>query len=247
MIKYILLGITQGLTEFLPVSSSGHLVIVEKLLGMKFDDVALQLVLHLGTILAVVIFLRREILALLKDRRGIILVLVTTAITGVIGIAGKKFFAGLFERADLLAPQMAFTGIVLLSTGWVKAGDRVKLGFGDAVLVGLAQALAIVPAISRSGMTIAALLFRKVSRQQCFTFAFLISVPAVLGASLIECKDIGCAVGTGPSALAAGFVASLLSGLAALWLLRKIVISDKFHCFGYYCLALAGVLYIWLK
>lgn len=239
MVKYAVLGVVQGLTEFLPVSSSGHLVIAQKALGISGEDLVLQLVLHLGTLCAVLVFLRGEIRSLLGDRRLMLLVLLTTLVTGAIGVLGRDFFAGLFSRFDLIAPQLAFTGVVLLLTGLVKAGSREKLGYRDAVIVGLAQALAIVPAISRSAMTIASLLFRKVDRKLCFTFSFLVFIPAVIGASLFEIRDMDAALRAGFPGLALGFAFSLASGMCALWLLRKLIVGRQFHYFGYYCLLLA--------
>lgn len=247
MIKHAFLGVVQGLTEFLPVSSSGHLVIAQRALGIGENGVALELVLHLGTLVAVCIFLRREIRSLFTDRKLAGLVLITTAVTGIIGIAGHKFFADLFSRPELIAQQLIFNGLVLLLTRWFVSGSRERLNAGDAVVTGVTQALAIIPAISRSGMTIAALLFRKVDRKLCFTFSFLVSIPAIIGASLFEFKEIGAVVQADFASLAVGFLFSLFSGMAALWLLRKLLVNNKFHYFGYYCLGLAALLMILAK
>lgn len=244
MIKYAFLGIVQGLTEFFPVSSKGHLVFLQHALHMQGEEIVLPVVLHLGTLAAVIVFLRRELKQLFSDRQLLVLVLVPTLITALIGVAGKKFFEGLFLRPGVVAPGMIFTGLVLLFTRSRTASvtSRERIGLRDSVWAGLAQSLAIIPGISRSGMTISSLLLRKADKASAFTFSFLISVPAVLGASLLEFKDIRQAAHVDAFNLLIGFVFSLVSGIAALFLLKRMLARDKFHYFGYYCLAMGIVL-----
>ena len=246
MIKYAFLGIVQGLTEFFPVSSKGHLVFLQHAMGLRGEEIVLPLVLHAGTLVAVVFFLRKEIRRLFTDGRLALLVLTSTVITGIIGVAGEKFFKGLFLRPAVVAPGMIFTGIVLLSLRKRQAqATRETLGFRDAAAAGLAQALALVPGISRSGMTISALLWRKVDRETCFNYSFLISIPAVLGATLLESRHIKEAIRIDFVNLAVGFAFSLVFGLVALSLLKRVMAKDKFHWFGYYCLTLGAAL-LWL-
>jgi undecaprenyl-diphosphatase len=244
MLKYAFLGMVQGLTEFFPVSSKGHLVFLQHALGMRGDEVVLPVVLHLGTLVAVTIFLRSEVKRLFIDRRLLLAVVLSTVVTGAIGLAGKRFFEGLFLRPAIVAPGMLFTGIVLLVFGRNRPDNkRTTVGFADAFWAGLAQSLALVPGVSRSGMTVSSLLLRKMDALTCFSFSFLISIPAVLGASLLELKGIRAAAHAGFFNLAIGFVFSLVFGLAALALVKRAMIRDKFHYFGYYCLAMGLVLF----
>jgi undecaprenyl-diphosphatase len=247
MIKYIILGIIQGLTEFFPVSSSGHLVIFGKLFGITEGEVAVTVIMHLGTILALAVFFLKDILKLLRDLKLAGYVLLVTVITGVIGIAGKDFFESLFKTPRMVSGALVVTGIILLLTGKFAVSKRNTPTIRDALTLGIAQGCAIIPGISRSGITVSALLFRKLDWETSFRFSFIASIPAVLGAALLEAKDINFSLQAGGGNLAAGFICSFLSGLAALRLLKSIMAKAKWHYFGYYCLA-AGVLsFIFLK
>jgi undecaprenyl-diphosphatase len=167
MIKYAILGFVQGLTEFFPVSSKGHLVFLQHAFNMHGEEIVLPVVLHMGTLLAVVIYLRRELFRVFTDRRLLLLVLVPTAVTVVIALSGKKFFEGLFLRPAVVAPGMIVTGIVLLFTKNCRTDSSRAIGFRDAFLAGIAQSFAVIPGISRSGMTISSLLFRKLDAMAC--------------------------------------------------------------------------------
>jgi undecaprenyl-diphosphatase len=247
MIKYILLGIVQGLTEFLPVSSSGHLVILQKILGMHDQEVAISVVLHLGTLLAVIIFFWKDILSLLKNFKLLILVAIVVAITGVIGVLGKDFFEGLFSSVKLVGLAWIFTGLLLISTKRITQLNRDKLEVKDALILGLTQGLAIVPGISRAGMTISTLFFRKINRSLAFTFSFLVSIPIVLGAAILEAKKLQVIPKSDIMNLGIGFIFSFLVGLLALLLLKLVIDKAKFHYFGYYCLLMAAVALLFIK
>lgn len=247
MIKYIILGIIQGLTEFLPVSSSGHLVIAQKLLGMSGEEIAISVVLHLGTLFAVVAFFRKDILKLLRDIKLISLILLVTLITGTIGLLGKDFFESLFSSAKAVGFSFAFTGIVLLLTRKFMDAKRDKVGLRDAIILGFAQALAIIPGISRSGITISTLLFRKIDKQTCFKFSFLVSIPIILGATLLEARKVDLALRSDFINLVTGFIVSLFAGLLALWILKLVITRAKFYYFGYYCIALAILTMVFIR
>ena len=247
MIKYILLGIVQGLTEFLPVSSSGHLVILQKILGIDANQIAISVILHLGTLLAVIIFFRKDILSLLKNPRLLGLAFIAVVITGLIGVSAKDFFEGLFSSAKAVGIAWLFTGLILISTKRLTRLDRDKLQLKDALVLGLAQSLAIVPGISRSGITISALFYRKIERKLAFTFSFLVSIPVILGAAVLEARKLEAVPNGDIKNLVAGFVFSFLTGLLALLLLKLVINKAKFHYFGYYCLFMALVTLIFIK
>jgi undecaprenyl-diphosphatase len=247
MIKYIFLGIAQGLTEFLPVSSSGHLVILQKILGIEANQIVISVVLHLGTLLAVIIFFWKDILSLLKNPRLLGLAFIVVVITGVIGVLGKDFFEGLFSSAKAVGIAWLFTGLILISTKRLTRLERDKLKLKDALILGLTQGLAIVPGISRSGITISTLFYRKIERKLAFTFSFLVSIPLILGAAALEARKIEALPQGEIKNLAVGLIFSFFTGLLALLFLRMVINKAKFYYFGYYCLFLAVVTLLFIK
>jgi len=229
------------LTEFLPVSSSGHLVLLQKLFRISGEEVAVSVVLHLGTLAAVCLYFFKDIVRAAKDKRMVLYIGAVTLITGAIGIAGRDFFEGLFSFPAAVCAAWLFTGLVLLATKRFPARGREAVTFKDSVILGFTQAVAIIPGISRSGMTISTLLFRGVAKKTAFSFSFIISIPAILGATLLEAKKIGFAVQGNAAALSAGFIASLGAGLVSLMFLKRALLKEKFHLFGYYCVAISLV------
>lgn len=240
MLKYLILGVIQGLTEFLPVSSSGHLVIMQKILGITQEQVAVTVILHLGTVLALVIFFFKEIISLLKDARALFRIFIVTLITGAIAVIGKDFFESLFGAPRLVAFAWVITGIILILTKEFTHSKRSDINIKDAVILGFTQGAAIIPGISRSGITISTLLFRGIDRKVCFAFSFLVSIPLMLGAAVFELKKIEFALNGSPHYLAVGFISSAVTGIAALWILMSAVKRAKLYYFGYYCV-LAGI------
>lgn len=239
---FALLGIVQGLTEFFPVSSSGHLVILQKLLGISADGVTVSMVLHLGTTLALITFFFKDIIAVLRNARLLKLIIIVTVITGVIGVIGNSFFARLFGLPRWVALFLSVTGIILIVTRKFKDTKRNNLNTKDALILGLAQAMAIIPGISRSGITIAALLFRKIDRETCFRFSFLVSIPMVLGVVIWQARnfvltDVGQLLN-----FAVGFLFSYAVGLFSLWMFTLAMRKAKLHYFGYYCIFIALVI-----
>lgn len=247
MIKYIVLGITQGFTEFLPVSSSGHLVVLQKVFGINSNQVAISVVLHLGTLLAVIVFFWKDILAFLGDLKLLALAALVTLITGGIGILGQDFFESLFVSTRAVALAWVFTGLLLISTRKITRLDRKKLNAKDALILGIAQGLAVIPGISRSGITISTLFFRKITRQLAFTFSFLVSIPVILGAAALEARKIGAVPAGEIKNLAVGFIFSFIAGLLALLFLRSIINKSRFYYFGYYCILMAAITLLFIR
>ena len=249
-IKILLLGTVQGITEWLPVSSSGHLVIAKEFLGLE-TPVAFDVMLHLATLIVVVVFFRKEIQKILKavgrldfksheGKMGLFIVLGSIPAV-VVGYLFHDFFVSLFSNLLAVAVSLIITGFVLFISK-IREGKR-KLNFLDSLIVGIAQAAAIAPGISRSGMTISAGLLRKVKKEDIFTFSFLLSIPAIIGASISEIGTLSSSGYIAPMIF--GMVAAAITGYFSLTLLRKIVIKNRFHLFAYYCWAL-GVIIILL-
>ncbi|MCK9594301.1 MAG: undecaprenyl-diphosphate phosphatase [Candidatus Omnitrophica bacterium] len=244
--KFIILGLIQGLTEFLPVSSSGHLVICQRLLGLSGQEVALSVILHIGTLLAILVFFFREILKAFSNARLILLILLATFITGAAGLLGKEFFEGLFSSPRAVALAWFATGLLLLFTKKAMDGKRKEINLKDATVLGFTQAIAIIPGISRSGVTISTLLFRKLDRSASFVLSFIVGLPVILGAGILEAKDIGSVLKGNLLVMAIGFTVSFLSGLLALALLKKVMDKAGFHYFGYYCIAVSLAVFLFI-
>lgn len=247
MFKYVILGIIQGLTEFLPVSSSAHLVIMQKLLGISGSGVVISIMLHLGTLLSLIIFFFRDILKLLRNIKLVSLIIIVTAITGIMGVSGRDFFEGLFSSTRAVAIALLFTGIILILTRKFTAAKRNSLNVKDAIILGFTQGIAIIPGISRSGITISTLLFRKLDKETSFRFSFLISIPLILGATLLESKNISLTHVLDIKNLIIGFIFSLLTGIFSLWILKRILNKAKLYYFGYYCIFIAIFTLLFIK
>ena len=239
------------MTEFLPVSSSAHLVIFQDLLQIRENQLLLNIVLHLGTLAALIVFLFKDIKRLLKTK-VLLYIFLATALTVAVVILGEKilgedFFESMFFSVRKLALPLFITGLILLATKKFAKGRRLlpDLKITDALWLGIAQGLSVIPGLSRSGVTISTLLFRNVERETAFKFSFLASILAILGALFFELKDFSSVAPCEFRCMLFGFSAAFLSGLLALKILLTVIRRARLHLFGYYCLALALVLWRW--
>ncbi len=239
------------MTEFLPVSSSAHLVIFQDLLQIRENQLLLNIVLHLGTLAALIVFLFKDIKRLLKTK-VLLYIFLATALTVAVVILGEKilgedFFESMFFSASRLALPLFITGLILLATKKFAKGARLlpDLKITDALWLGIAQGLSVIPGLSRSGVTISTLLFRNVERETAFKFSFLASILAILGALFFKLKDFSSVAPCEFRCMLFGFSAAFLSGLLALKILLIVIRRARLHLFGYYCLALALVLWRW--
>lgn len=239
-IEAVVLGIIQGLTEFLPISSSGHLVLFQKLFGLEEGNLTFDTMLHFGTLLAVFVIFWDDIVAMIKQplSKLSILVVAGTIPTAAIGLTLKDFFEKLFDSGHTLGVEFIITGLILWWAesrpfGNKKIEDVTLL---DAGLIGVLQGAAILPAISRSGLTIAGALFRGIERDTAARFSFLLSVPSILGAVVLQAKDIQ-EQGVGDVQLLPMIVGTIVSAvfgyLAIKWMLRLIA-GGKLKLFAYY-------------
>ncbi|MDR7566336.1 MAG: undecaprenyl-diphosphate phosphatase [Armatimonadota bacterium] len=253
-----LLGIVQGLTEFLPVSSSAHLVFVEAVLGVPRAGVLLEAVVHLGTVGAVLLVYGRDLARVLAvwlrrpldlggPGRLVWLLACTSLVTGALGFAFREPLEASFASVRWTALQLVVTGLVLWFTGERSRRRAEELTWQDAGWIGLAQAVAIVPGISRSGITIAAALWRGLAREEAARYSFLASVPAILGAAAFSVgKEWGAAGSFGytPSGMLAAFSAALASGAAAIVWLVNVVRRGRLRAFSYYCWTVGGTVFV---
>ena len=242
----IILGLVQGLTEFLPVSSSGHLLIVGRFLGVGEVSVGFELVCHLGTLAAVLLVMRKDAFAIVKKpfSRPTALLMVATLITGAIGAVISLFFRDALEGEYLIFGFIA-TGILLLICEFGRDNTpNKKMNFGHAAVIGAAQGIAALPGLSRSGTTIATAKLLGFSREQAARFSFLLSVPVIIGSSVVELLMHGVGAGIGAWALIAACAASFVSGLVAVKFMLKLLTKHGMDGFAVYLFVLSLFLLI---
>lgn len=265
-IDSIILGIFQGFSEFLPISSSGHLVILESLFGISSNNIAYEVSVHFGTLLSVVAIYYLDIWKMIRSFfkgithgklgitfenddyfRMVVFILVGTIPAGVVGFFLKDFIAGIFHYPKLVGVMLMVTGIILLSTRWKKTRSR-QLNIWNSLFIGIWQAIAILPGISRSGSTISAGLFSGIPRTEAARFSFLLSIPAVLGAVILEGKDLfgNNNVNLRWDIILTGLISSFFVGYLSIRFLLKIIQSGKFSWFAPYCFAVGFLVLLFI-
>jgi len=278
--REIILGFVQGLTEFLPISSSGHLAIGQHFIpgSENFDqDILLNILLHFATLLVVLIYYRQDIAAILKmtlsyvsrsrnphnstengkesekknhlARKMLPLIIVGSIPTGIIGILLKLSdrIEGIFSSLPLVGGTLLVTGTLLyLSDRFGPLNTKKDISYVDAFIIGTVQGIAVLPGISRSGSTISVGILRGIDRKTAATFSFLLSIPAILGAVVIEGKDISTLASTPqfiPYIL--GMLVAFGSGYIAIATLIRVVVKRKLSWFSFYCWAVGGIILVY--
>lgn len=248
LLTVVLLALIQGITEFLPVSSSGHLVIAQHVLAWDQDNVLLDVILHLGTAAAILWVFRNDIRALVEGlfardpekKRASYRMTAFLVLGSIPAAAAGLAFKDLFERMFLDARStglMFFVTAAFLFASALRKKPSAPLDAPKAVAIGLAQALAILPGVSRSGATIGTALLVGTERKEAGRFSFLLGLPAILGAALLEMRDVSAA-SLPAGLLLAAFAVSLVVGVVALRLLLGFIDRGRLHFFGYYVVAL---------
>ncbi|UCF19847.1 MAG: undecaprenyl-diphosphate phosphatase [Gemmatimonadota bacterium] len=255
LLEAIALGLVQGFTEFFPVSSSGHLVLAEALLGVNPPGVSFEVMVHLATLFSVLTVYRRRVVQLLvgtlrgkaAELRYVGLLVLGTVPAALAGTALKESISQIFDLPVLAAGALIVTGFVVYSTRWLlRRATQADPGWGGAFAVGVAQAVALIPGISRSGITVTTALFLHTRREAAAEFSFLLSVPAILGASLLELPDLaGSSATVGVPQLAAAALSAFAAGLVAIVLFVRWLRTGSFHRFAYYCWGVAGAYLIY--
>lgn len=269
ILKAIILGIVQGLTEFLPVSSSGHLAITQSLLKVPEERILfLTIMLHFGTLISVFFIYAKDIFNIIVEfmklifevvtgkgfklhnqyRKLGIYIIVATIPTGLMGIFFKDIFAGFYTSQRVVGFGLIITGTLLWIAERLHKGRRSiqNMRWWDAVLVGTSQGLAMTPGVSRSGSTIVGSLLLGFNKELATKFSFLISIPAILGATIFEVKDV-LEVGLGDFTLGiliAGILSSFLAGLFAIRTLINFIKKEKLYYFSYYTWAVGSIILI---
>ncbi len=246
MLDAIIWGLIQGLTEFLPVSSSGHLVLIPALFDRPGPDLATNAMLHLGTLGAVLLYYRSDIARMARfdrpARRLISLILIGTVPAVTLGLLFEDRVEELISDPRTVAFMLIVTGVVLLATTQLRLGDKRTEDIGpfDGLMIGLAQAFALIPGISRSGMTISSGLSRGMERQEAARFAFLLGIPVIAGAGMLKTIDVIRAGESISSTVWVGVVVAGLSGYAAIAILLRLLVRVGLAPFGLYCIAVGS-------
>lgn len=257
----VLLGFIQGLTEFLPVSSSGHLVLVPEFLNMQPPPVAFDVLLHFSSALAVIGYFAQDLYKMAKAfiaprslsraevkgwRRLFVWLVIGTVPAGALGILFRSFFERLFGSTLAVGSFLLVTGAIMLIADQVLErthGPRRTIrdmGLVDALVVGLFQAMAIAPGLSRSGLTISGGVYLGLERRSAARFSFLLSVPAILGAGLLNVGDLAAGFSEAGAAYMAGAVASFVASLSAVYFLLRFLRSHRFTIFVVYTMVLGA-------
>lgn len=255
ILQAVILGIVQGIAEFLPISSSGHLVVLERFFGMTEPEMTFDIVVHLGSLTAVIVVFWRDIWALLMKpfQKMTGLLIVGTLPTVVVALLFKSEIESLFRSRFPLALAFVVTGLLLLLADRFTKGDRKEkdMNYLDALVIGCMQAVGIPPGISRSGATITGALARGLDRETAARYSFLLSIIAIAGAGVLQAADIVQEHAVVTSAdilpLAFGFIASALVGYLAIRLLLRIIKACRLRYFAYYVFAVAAVVLLFFQ
>ena len=265
-VQAIVLGIVQGLTEFLPVSSSGHLVIFQHLFGLKEPELVFDIAVHVGTLIAVVIYFKKDLVVIIAalarmtgqlargqakltdawsdpDVKLALLIVLSSIPTALIGLGFHQVADRIFSSVKMVGLMLLVTGAVLWATRWMgKTGHGIKrFSAGKALMVGFVQGLAILPGISRSGSTIAVGLFLGLKRDLAVRYSFLLSIPAISGAALLAARDVSRGGDFSAGIIFTGMLSAAVVGYLSLKLLVFIVKKGQLYFFSPYCWVVGGL------
>lgn len=238
----ILLGVIQGLTEFLPVSSSGHLAIAQSLFpGFSQPGLLFDVVLHAGTLGAVLYYFRKRLLKFTSHEIKILVL--GTIPTVIIGFLFNDWIEAGFSDLGSVGIQLGITGLLCIFIDLAK-GKSKSIALFDSFLIGLGQAIAIIPGISRSGSTIFVASVRGIERKKAAEFSFLLSIPAIFGAIILQIAKHGFSDNISITAYSIGFLVSFFVGLMSIGMLLKLLVSHQFKFFGIYSLILGTIVFL---
>lgn len=259
-INAVILGIIQGLTEFLPVSSSGHLAIGKHILNFETPDMLFDVMLHVATLLVVLIYFRRRVFLIIKAFFGIFFkrfqkdyfenkrflwgIIIASIPTAIIGLAFEKYALAYFETIVFVGYALIVTSILLIISDNFHGRGRVTMG--KSVIIGIAQGIAVTPGISRSGTTIAVSCMLGIERDEAAEFSFLLSVPAILGAMILQLKDVTITSAEMLIPYGAGMIAAFVSGFIVIGVMMAFIRKAQLKLFAVYCLLLGLFVVIFL-
>lgn len=234
-----ILGLVQGFAEFLPISSSGHLVLVQEWLGITQGVVFFDIFVHFATLLSVLIYFRKEIFAI--KRKELLTIMIASAPVGIVGLLFEDRIAEVFGSVFLVGIFLIISGVLNFITEYQLKKQVVaqqNIGLKEALFIGLFQAFAILPGVSRSGATISAGLIQNLDRKVAFHFSFLMVIPVILGANMVQLLKVmqGEPLSITPAPLIVGGLIAFISGLLNLKLFEYVVAKARMNVFGWYCI-----------
>ena len=267
LVLAVILGAVQGLSEFLPISSSGHLILAQAFFGLKEPELAFDVVLHLGTLSAIFIFYREPLSRLFRELRFLpgalasparlkvlynerpdfrfgLLIIIGSLPTAALGFLMKDLVTTRLGTVESVGLALLATGVMLRLIGRLGETGRDRLTVRDALVIGAIQGLAVTPGLSRSGWTIGVGLWLGLGRETAARYSFLLSVPAVLGATLLELRGDLASHFT-PGDFLAGFLAAAVCGSLALTFLARLLKSGRFAAFAWWCWGVGGAALAW--
>lgn len=250
-LEAVLSGIVQGACEFLPISSSGHLVLLHSYFGYKEPQVSFDIFLHVGTLLAILVYFRNDIkLVLTKERDFFALVLVASIPTGIIAFMLEPIIREAFVNIRLVGFMLIVTAVLLfLGDAGSKfrvhsSSSKTGLGFGKALIIGIAQGFSTLPGLSRSGATISAALISQVRKKEAIRFSFLLAIPAIIGALIFELRHVESLGTMALSNILAGTITAFFVGLVAIYYLIQAITKDRIYVFGIYCMLVGAAVIV---
>lgn len=259
LIESILLGILQGFTEFLPVSSSGHLVLAQHFWEIKEPGISFEIIVHLGSLVAVLLYFHKTIFELIasalkifskekstediNNLKVLAYLFIATFATAILGLAFKSKFEALYQLPLVVAIALAFNGFIVFISDKIPSGTLKdnNIGVKKSIFIGIGQAFAIIPGISRSGTTIVLSLFSKMKREHAARFSFLLSIPAILGAAVLDLRNFEAIESALMAKYFVGAIAAFVSGFIVIAFLIKLIQQRKLKYFAYYCWAISAV------
>lgn len=251
MLEAVILGAMQGITEFFPISSTAHLVLVPWLLGWEgtVDSLAFDVALHAGTLVSLLAVLRKDIIGMVAKKRNLLLLLLVGTVPAVVaGLLLEEYISGVLRSPGVIAAALVAFGLVMYYAETFRKKKKMeRMTVLDALFVGVAQAVALIPGTSRSGITISAGLMRGVKREEAARFSFMLSIPVIAGATLVEGKKlIGSPGEYDLSLMGAGFAVSLITGFLAIKFMLGYLRAHNMNVFIVYRFVLAGMIAGWL-
>jgi undecaprenyl-diphosphatase len=250
VLKSIILGIVQGITEFIPVSSSGHLVLANHFLNFELQDITFEIMLHVGTLFSVIIYFREDIKKLLLSavhyqdkseeyvnyRKVLFFLAIATVATGIVGLLLKELILSIFYNPLFTACMLMITGTIVFISDTVKGNEltQEKTGVVRSIIIGISQAIAIFPGISRSGTTITTSMLTGLKRMEAARFSFLLSIPAIIGVTIMEIRDISSIDSILMPGFFFGTLAAFISGYLVIALLLNMIKKRNLKIFSFY-------------